>query len=83
MLLVEPFALPNRAENITGNPAAAFFYHASTFICTPSSLSQDVGRGMGAQSGESGMRAVFDEAGFSHFRAAHTSPFNIVYEAKA
>jgi hypothetical protein len=38
---------------------------------------------MGAQSGESGMRAVFEEAGFGTFRAAHTSPFNVVYEAKA
>ena len=83
VLLVEPFALSNRAENISGNPAAGLFYHASTFICTPSSLAQDVGRGMGAQSGESGMRTVFNEAGYTHFRAAHTSPFNIVYEARA
>ena len=83
VLLVEPFALPSRAENIAGNPAAGLYYHASTFLCTPSSLAQDVGRGMGAQSGEAGMRAVFEEAGFAHFRAAHTSPFNIVYEARA
>ena len=83
VLLVEPFALSNRAENISGNPAAGLFYHASTFICIPSSLAQDVGRGMGAQSGESGMRTVFNEAGYTHFRAAHTSPFNIVYEARA
>ncbi len=83
MLLVEPFALPTRPENIAGNPAAPLYYHASTFVCTPCSLAQDVGRAMGAQSGESGMRAVFEEAGFSHFRAAHTSPFNVVYEARA
>ncbi|MEZ5236253.1 MAG: class I SAM-dependent methyltransferase [Acidimicrobiales bacterium] len=83
VLLVEPFALPTRPENIAGNPAAPLYYHASTFVCTPCSLAQDVGRAMGAQSGESGMRAVFEEAGFSHFRAAHTSPFNVVYEARA
>lgn len=83
VLLVEPFALATRAENIAGNPAAPLFYHASTMVCTPCSLSQEVGRGMGAQSGESGMRSVFEEAGFSTFRAAHTSPFNVVYEAKA
>ena len=83
VLLVEPFALQNRADNIAGNPAAPMFYHASTFVCTPCSLAQDVGRALGAQSGESGMRSVFDEAGFSSFRAAHTSPFNIVYAASA
>ncbi|MDH4144346.1 MAG: class I SAM-dependent methyltransferase [Acidimicrobiia bacterium] len=83
VLLVEPFALDGRAANLAGNPAAGFFYHASTFLCTPSSLAQDVGRGMGAQSGESGMRAVFEESGFGTFRRIHESPFNIVYEAKA
>lgn len=83
VLLVEPFALPSRAENIVGNPAAPLFYHASTMVCTPCSLAQEVGLGLGAQSGESGMRAVFEEAGYSTFRAAHTSPFNVVYEAKA
>ncbi|MDH4075013.1 MAG: class I SAM-dependent methyltransferase, partial [Acidimicrobiia bacterium] len=83
VLLVEPFALDGRAANLAGNPAAAFFYHASTFLCTPSSLAQDVGRGMGAQSGESGMRAVFEEAGFSRFERIKESPFNIVYQARA
>ena len=82
VMLVEPFAMSNRADNIADNPAAALMYHASTFLCTPSSLAQPVGRAMGAQSGESGMRAVFDEAGFTQFRAVHTSPFNIVYEAR-
>ena len=80
--LVEPFALDGRAANLAGNPAAAFFYTASTFLCTPSSLSQEVGRGMGAQSGESGMRAVFEEAGFTTFERVHESPFNIVYQAQ-
>ena len=83
VLLVEPFALDSRADNIGNNPAAGLFYTASTFLCTPSSLAQPGARGMGAQSGESGMRAVFEEAGYSHFRRAHTSPFNIVYEARA
>lgn len=83
VLLVEPFALDGRETNIVENPAAAFFYHASTFLCTPSSLAQPGARGMGAQSGESGMRAVFEEAGYSEFRRTHTSPFNIIYEAKA
>ena len=81
VLLVEPFALDGRVENHT-NPAAALFYHASTFLCTPNSLSQPVGRGLGAQCGEAGMRAVFAEAGYAHFRRATETPFNIVYEAR-
>ena len=82
MLLVEPFAHDDRSTNISQNPAAGFFYHASTFLCTPSSLAQAGARGMGAQSGESGMRSVFEEAGYTHFTRAHTSPFNVVYEAR-
>ena len=62
---------------------ARLSYGASTFICTPNSLSQDVGRAMGAQAGEPGMRAVFEEAGYSHFRRATETPFNIIYEARA
>ena len=81
VLTVEPFATGDRASNIAENPAAPLFYHASAMVCTPCSLAQDVGRGMGAQSGETGMAAVFEEAGYSHFRRAHESPFNIVYEA--
>jgi hypothetical protein len=45
-------------------------------------LSQAVGRGMGAQSGEVGMASVFEEAGYAHFRRATETPFNIVYEAR-
>lgn len=81
VMVVEPFALDSRAAN-HANPAAAMFFHASTFLCTPNSLSQPVGRAMGAQAGEVGMRAVFEEAGYSHFRRATESPFNIVYEAR-
>jgi 2-polyprenyl-3-methyl-5-hydroxy-6-metoxy-1,4-benzoquinol methylase len=81
VMLVEPFAHDERAVNHT-LPSAKVFYGASTFICTPNSLSQEVGRGMGAQAGEAGMRAVFDEAGYSHFRRVTETPFNIVYEAR-
>ncbi len=51
-------------------------------LCTPNSLSQPVGRAMGTQSGEHGMAAVFDEAGYSHFRRVTETPFNIIYEAR-
>ncbi len=82
VMLVEPFAHDDRVTNHS-LPSAKVFYGASTFICTPNSLSQEVGRGMGAQAGEAGMRAVFDEAGYTHFRRVSESPFNIVYEARA
>ncbi len=83
VLLVEPFALDEHQANLASNPAAALFYSASTFLCTPSSLAQPGARAMGAQSGEDAMRSVFTEAGYSSFRRAHESPFNIVYEARA
>ena len=58
------------------------FYAASTCICTPNSLSQEVGLGLGAQAGEKRLRHVFMEAGFSHFRRATETPFNLVLEAR-
>ncbi|MDY7102142.1 MAG: class I SAM-dependent methyltransferase [Actinomycetota bacterium] len=83
VLVVEPFAMDDREANQRENHFAPLAYIASTFFCTPNSLSQDVGRAMGAQSGEAGMRAVFEEAGYRHFRRAAETPFNIVYEARA
>jgi SAM-dependent methyltransferase len=79
VLLVEPFA-GDRLEDKC-NPVGRLFYAASTFICTPNSLSQDVGRGLGAQAGEGRLRDVFTEAGFTHFRRATETPFNLVLEA--
>ena len=82
VMLIEPFAHGDKAVNHT-LPTAKIFYGGSTMLCTPSSLSQPVGRGLGAQCGEPGMSAVFDEAGYSHFRRAAETPFNIIYEARA
>lgn len=82
VMMVEPWALDDHAENLNA-PFAAMFYSASTFLCTPNSLSQEVGRGMGAQSGEARMRAVFQEAGFETFERTAETPFNIVYAARA
>jgi SAM-dependent methyltransferase len=80
VLLVEPFAGDRLAENI--NPVGRLFYAASTFICTPNSLSQEVGLGLGAQAGESRLRNVFMEAGFTRFRRAAETPFNLILEAR-
>ncbi len=82
VLLVEPFAVDGRAANISGNPMAALFYTASSSICTPNSLSQEVGLGLGAQAGEARLREVFEEAGYGRFRRAAETPFNLVLEAK-
>jgi 2-polyprenyl-3-methyl-5-hydroxy-6-metoxy-1,4-benzoquinol methylase len=82
VLLVEPFALDGRAENVQDNPMAPLMYTASTAICTPNSLSQEVGLGLGAQAGEARLRAVFEEAGFSRFRRATETPMNLILEAR-
>ena len=79
VMLVEPFALDTRQEN--HQALGGMMYGASALICTPCSLAQPVGRAMGAQAGEVGMRAVFDEAGYSAFRRVAETPFNIVYQA--
>jgi SAM-dependent methyltransferase len=80
VLLVEPFAGDNPADNFT--PIGRMYYAASTFLCTPNSLSQDVGLGLGAQAGEARLRQVFAEAGFSRFRRATETPFNLILEAR-
>lgn len=80
VLLVEPFAHDQLEHNC--NPVGRMFYAASTFVCTPNSLSQEVGLGLGAQAGEARLRSVFVEAGFRHFRRATETPFNLIFEAR-
>ena len=81
VLLVEPFANDDLDENL--NPVGRMYYAASTCICTPNSLSQEVGLGLGAQAGERRLRHVFAEAGFASFRRATETPFNLVLEARS
>jgi SAM-dependent methyltransferase len=83
VMLVEPFALDDRVANHAQNPMAALLYMASTAICTPNSLSQEVGLGLGAQAGEARLRSVFERAGFTHFRRASQTPLNLILEARA
>jgi len=80
VLLVEPFANDDLDQNL--NPIGRMYYAASTCICTPNSLSQEVKLGLGAQAGERRLRHVFAEAGFSRFRRATETPFNLVLEAR-
>ncbi len=79
-LIVEPFAQDSVEDNL--NPIGRLFYSASTLICTPASLSQEVGRALGAQAGEAQLREVVTEAGFTRFRRAAETPFNLILEAR-
>jgi SAM-dependent methyltransferase len=79
-MLVEPFAHDNLADNL--NPFGRMFYSASTMICTPASQSQAVGLALGAQAGEARLRRVVEEAGFTRFRRATETPFNMVLEVR-
>lgn len=80
-MLVEPIA-GNRPEENIGNPVSRLFYNASTMICVPTSLSQEVGEALGAQAGQERLSAVLTEAGFSRVRRATEGPFNMVLEAR-
>jgi SAM-dependent methyltransferase len=80
-MLVEPFAQDRLEDNL--NPVGRMYYGASTMLCTPNSLSQEVGAALGAQAGEARLRRVATEAGFTRFRRAAETPFNLVFEARA
>jgi SAM-dependent methyltransferase len=80
IMLVEPFANDRLSDNL--NPVGRMYYAASTLICTPSSLDQEVGAGLGAQAGERRLAQIASDAGLTHFRRATETPFNLVLEAK-
>jgi SAM-dependent methyltransferase len=79
-MIVEPFAHDDLKDNL--NPVGRVYYGASTFICTPASLSQEVALGLGAQAGERRLRQVVTQAGFSRFRRATETPFHMVLDAR-
>src|ERR1700687_209298 len=79
-MIVEPFANDDLKDNL--NPVGRVYYSFSTLLCTPCSRSQEVGLCLGAQAGEARIRQVVISAGFTRFRRAAETPFNIVYEAR-
>jgi SAM-dependent methyltransferase len=81
LLLVEPAAADSPEEN--HHPLGRLFYAASTMICTPASLSQDVGLGLGNQVGFARLSEILGQAGFTQVRLATTTPVNLVIEARA
>ena len=78
-MLVEPFANDKVEDNL--NPIGRVYYSGSTMICVPASLNED-GPALGAQAGEGRIREVVTSAGFSKFRRATQTPFNVIYEAR-
>ena len=79
-MIVEPFANDDIKDNL--NPVGRVYYSFSTLLCTPCSRSQEVALCLGAQAGEKRVREVVTSAGFTRFRRASETPFNIVYEAR-
>ena len=79
-MIVEPYANDQLKDNL--NPVGRVYYGFSTLLCTPCSRSQEVGLCLGAQAGEARIRDVVTAAGFTRFRRATETPFNIVYEAR-
>jgi SAM-dependent methyltransferase len=80
VMMVEPFAGDDVEENL--NPIGRVYYCASTMLCTPGSLDQEVGLALGAQAGETRLAEVAGNAGFSRFRRATDTPLNLVLEAR-
>jgi SAM-dependent methyltransferase len=79
-MIVEPAAGDRVEDNL--NPVGRAYYGFSTLLCTPASLSQEVGLALGAQAGEARIRDVVTAGGLSRFRRAAETPFNLVFEAR-
>jgi SAM-dependent methyltransferase len=79
-MIVEPFA--EDATEANHNPVGRVYYSASTVLCVPASLSQEVGAALGAQAGEKRIRDMVTAGGFTQFRRATQTPFNLVFEAR-
>jgi SAM-dependent methyltransferase len=79
-MIVEPFANDDLKDNL--NPVGRIYYSASTLLCTPCSRAQEVGMCLGAQAGEARLREVAKAGGFTRFRRAAETPFNLVFEAR-
>ena len=79
-MLVEPYAGDKVEDNL--NPVGRIFYSVSTLVCTQASLAQEVGTALGAQAGEARLREVATRAGFTRFRRATQTPFNLVFEVR-
>lgn len=80
LMIVEPFANDELEDNL--NPVGRMYYAFSTMICTPASISQEVGLALGAQAGPKRLENVVRDGGFGQFRQATSTPFNMILEAR-
>jgi ubiquinone/menaquinone biosynthesis C-methylase UbiE len=80
LMIVEPFAHDDLTDNL--NPVGRMYYSFSTMVCTPASISQEVGLALGAQAGPRKLEQVVRDGGFSQFRQATSTPFNMILEAR-
>src|SRR5271166_2368194 len=79
-MIVEPIAGDRLEDNL--NPVGRIYYAASTMVCVPTSLAQEVGAALGAQAGEARLREVITAGGFRSVRRATETPFNMILEAR-
>ncbi len=79
-MVVEPYAHDSLEENL--NPVGRAFYAFSTTLCVPCSLNQEVGLSLGAQAGEKRLKEAIQSGGFSQFKRATETPFNLILEAR-
>jgi len=79
-LIVEPHAGDTITDNL--NPIGRIYYNGSIFLCVPNAMSQTGGYALGAQAGEAAIRQLVTDAGFTRFRRAAETPFNLIYEAR-
>jgi ubiquinone/menaquinone biosynthesis C-methylase UbiE len=79
-MIVEPNAQDDLAGNL--NPVGRVYYAASMLVCVPAALSQEGGVALGAQAGEAKLREVVTQSGFTRFRRATETPFNMILEAR-
>jgi SAM-dependent methyltransferase len=79
-MIVEPAAGDTVESNL--NPVGRLYYGFSTYLCVPNAMSQPGGYALGAQAGEAAIRQVVTDAGFTRFRRAAATPFNLVFEAR-
>ncbi|SFR04537.1 Methyltransferase domain-containing protein [Lentzea waywayandensis] len=79
-MIVEPMAGDHVEDNL--NPVGRTYYGFSTLLCTPASLSQDVGLALGTQAGPARIRDVAVAGGFTRFAGVAQTPFNQVLEVR-
>ena len=79
-MIVEPIGGDRLEDNV--NPVDRLYYGASTMVCVPTSLAQEVGAALGAQAGEAKLREVIGGGGFRNVRRAAETPFNMILEAR-